>query len=504
MAFKAKGQWIMAFDFGQNGGFTGGNGLTGSRYGGTDEFDVMQRVRLQLEAVASEALSGTVHFEMGNNIWGKSAGAGATNNNGGSPLGGDQTNTIELKWAYLDWMIPQTDLKLRMGLQAMALPSFVTNGDASVFNDDVAGIVANYKFNDNVSLTALWARPFNDNYTTNYGGRTAYANYMDNVDAFALVLPLTFDGVKATPWALYAAIGPNAFKDGTGEFGNLGISNVGTSYVLGGMVPVGGSRHKDGSNATKRLSSYAEAWWAGLTGEVTVLDPFRIAWDFKYGSVRWDDSRLNRQGWLASLLFEYKLDWAVPGLYAWYASGDDSNPANGSERMPSFDANGSTNDLSSFAFNGNPYIPPRENVLSRNMTGTWGIGARLKNVSFVEDLKHTLRLTYIGGTNSTTMAKYITGRKGPGWSTNPAIIAGPNAGLAGMDPLYMTTQDHALEVGLTTRYQMYENFLVYMDASYIATWLDHSRSVWGLSQMNGRSDQQRDPWNISLQFVYSF
>ena len=27
--FKAKGQWIMSFDYGQNGGFTGGNGMTG-------------------------------------------------------------------------------------------------------------------------------------------------------------------------------------------------------------------------------------------------------------------------------------------------------------------------------------------------------------------------------------------------------------------------------------------------------------------------------------------
>ena len=27
--FKAKGQWIMSFDYGQNGGFTGGNGKTG-------------------------------------------------------------------------------------------------------------------------------------------------------------------------------------------------------------------------------------------------------------------------------------------------------------------------------------------------------------------------------------------------------------------------------------------------------------------------------------------
>jgi hypothetical protein len=75
-----------------------------------------------------------------------------------------------------------------------------------------------------------------------------------------------------------------------------------------------------------------------------------------------------------------------------------------------------------------------------------------------------------------------------------------------MDELYMTTADSALEIGLTNVYQMYENFQVYFEGTYLATWLDHSRSVWGRSLMNGRggSDQTRDPWNINLSFVYSF
>ena len=62
--FKAKGQWIMSFDYGQNGNFTGGNGRTGYNKS-EDEFEANQRVRLQLDAVASESLSGTVFFEIG-------------------------------------------------------------------------------------------------------------------------------------------------------------------------------------------------------------------------------------------------------------------------------------------------------------------------------------------------------------------------------------------------------------------------------------------------------
>ena len=40
--FKAKGQWIMSFDYGQNHAFTGGNGRTGNG-NGEDEFEARQR-----------------------------------------------------------------------------------------------------------------------------------------------------------------------------------------------------------------------------------------------------------------------------------------------------------------------------------------------------------------------------------------------------------------------------------------------------------------------------
>ncbi len=494
--FKAKGQWIMSFDYGQNGGFTGGNGMTGfnqatKRGNGEDEFEARQRVRLQLDAVASEALSGTVFFEIGDQIWGRYDQGGA--------LGADGT-VVELKRAYIDWMVPQTDLKVRMGIQGVALPSFTTG--SNVMNDDVAGVVLSYKFNDNVALTALWARPFNDNFAGE--GKDYRKNYMDNVDMFSLILPLTFEGVKVTPWGMYAGIGPNAFRNGDNYF-DIG-SRISTSnqYFTAGMLPAGGARHKDGTPvAGKKLSSYGDAWWAGLTGEVTLWDPFRVAWDFNYGSVQYDDSHWNRQGWLASLLFEYKLDWGIPGLYGWYASGDDDDPSNGSERMPSVSVNNNVNGFSNFAFNGNPYIA-RDAILSYNMTGTWGIGARVKDVSFVEDLKHTLRVNYIGGTNDPKMAKYIVGRGYTGFEPTGRGIVGPNMQAAGMDPLYMTTDDSALEIGLTNTYQMYENFTVMLDAAYLATWLDHSKSVWGRSEMNGKSDQERDPWNVNLSFVYSF
>ncbi|WP_337441533.1 outer membrane homotrimeric porin [Desulfovibrio sp.] len=478
--FKAKGQWIMSFDYGMHGNFGESKAKNNSGFKNEDEFEARQRVRLQLDAVASEALSGTVFFEIGDQVWGD-------NDNGGA-LGADG-KVVELKRAYIDWMVPQTDLKVRMGIQGIALPSFTTNA-SQIMDDDVAAISLNYQFNENVGLTAFWARPYNDNagYKSSDAGSTKWDNYMDNMDMFAVLLPLTFDGVKVTPWVMYAAMGPGMFDNFAKEPGNA------WGRASAGM--------QSGFKGTDWNDSYGNAFWAGVTGEVTYWDPFRIAWDVNYGSASYEDQKMNREGWLASLLLEYKLDWGTPGLYGWYGSGDDSNPKNGSERMPVVSANGN-NGFSNFAFNGNPYIA-REGVLGTNMTGTWGIGARLKDVSFLEDLKHTLRVNFMGGTNAPKMAKYIRDYGNPYEKHGVSDVA---QYATAYDPIYLTTEDYALEVGLTNTYKMYDNFTVMLDAAYVALWLDDSRSTWGKNPMANFAkggDGVYDAWNVNLSFVYSF
>lgn len=480
--FKAKGQWIMSFDYGMHGNFGESKANKNSGFGkNEDEFEARQRVRLQLDAVASESLSGTVFFEIGDQLWGQNSTGGA--------LGADNNSVVELKRAYIDWMVPQTDLKVRMGIQGLALPAFTTNA-SQILDDDVAAVSLNYQFNENVGLTAFWARPYNDNNGYLYDGdKRGYKNYMDNMDMFAVLLPLTFDGVKVTPWVMYAALGPGMFDH---KNQNLNWGGYGSAWTRAARGLTSGFVSGD------NLDSYGNAFWAGVTGEVTYWDPFRIAWDVNYGSVSYEDEKMNREGWLASLLLEYKLDWGTPGLYGWYGSGDDNNPKNGSERMPVVSANGN-NDFSNFAFNGNPYIA-REGILGSTMVGTWGIGARLKDVSFLEDLKHTLRVNFMGGTNAPKMAKYVSRNS----FKDPATVARYGTSY---DPLYLTTEDYALEIGLTNTYKMYDNFTVMLDAAYIAMWLDDSRSTWGKNPMAGFAGDRNgvyDAWNVNLSFVYSF
>lgn len=496
--FKAKGQWIMSFDYGQNGNFQGkykGKTPTGWGKSSEDDFEARQRIRLQLDAVASESLSGTVYFEIGDTIWGQNSTGGA--------LGADQ-RIIELKAAYIDWMIPETEVKVRMGIQNITTPAYASG--MSVLNDDVAGIVLSAPINENVGVTLFWARPYNDNYVDN---DNPYRNsYLDNADFGGLLIPVTLDGIKLTPWGMYGAIGPNTFGRNGDEgyyWTNSGLG-AGQNFWRAGMLPVGGSRHKDFSPKYKNLSQYGQAWWAGISGDITIWDPVRVAFDFDYGSVTWDDNgSLNRSGWFATLLLEYKMDWAIPGIYGWYSSGDDDNPANGSERLPTLDAN-NTNKYSNFAFDGDPYIA-RDAVVSHDMSGTWGVGVRLKDMSFIEDLTHTFRINYIGGTNSPTMAKKMSlaGYWANGNSLDDAFGQGGLNGL-GMGGLYLTTEDSALEFGLSNYYKMYDNFTIALEADYIALWLDTSKSVWGARHRlpGGQIPSVKDAWNINASFVYQF
>ena len=76
--------------------------------------------------------------------------------------------------------------------------------------------------------------------------------------------------------------------------------------------------------------------------------------------------------------------------------------------------------------------------------------------------------------------------------------------------LYLTDKDKAFEVGLMSRYQIYENMTMHVEANYIALWLDNSRSVWGGGYADAttgaykHANSTEDMWNVNLSFIYKF
>ena len=484
--FKASGEWLVGFGLGDGSLI---KDVDNKKRHHEDTFNAGQRVRLQLDAVASESLSGTVFFEIGDQMWGNAESGGA--------LGADGKE-VKVKNAYIDWMVPNTDLKLRMGLQAVALPNVA--GGSAIMDGDAAAVVASYQFNDNVGLTALWMRPLNDNYTgTNaedepYGN--GYENYLDNMDLFALMLPLKFDGVELTPWAMYGMQGKNTrFNEGGVETADGALDVTLPGYLPGMNFGPGG--------LGKTSKAYGSMFWAGLPVAITAFDPLNIEFDINYGYVEamgrydvlkrgtdWVRGNSKREGWLVKALVEYKMDWGTPGIFGWYASGDDGNVKNGSERLPSIAGAGN---FTSFMGDGNLAWGTGYNFYDNNLTyaGTWGVGLQIADVSFVEDLKHTFRVAYWGGTNSPSMVKYMG--SGVAWNDTTATQDGP----------YLTTNDGLLEFNLVNSWQIYENLEANLELGYIVNMMD--KDTWDKSYITEKRNwSKQDAWKAQLIFAYTF
>ncbi|MDY0258959.1 MAG: outer membrane homotrimeric porin [Desulfovibrio sp.] len=494
--FKARGIWSMGYGIGDP-SLTEDVTTKGDKkkVNNDDKFVARQRVLLFLDAIASENLMGSVQFKLGPQDWGKAR--------QGSALGADGTN-IKLTQAYMQWAVPQTALKMKMGLQYFSMPNAA--GGSAVFDTQAAAVVANYAFNSNVGLTALWMRPFNDNYSGgSYNGilSSDKANYLDNMDLFALTLPLTFDGIKITPWVMPGMLGRNANK-----FDGFWQNGLGDGYPAVTLYPylnkMGGGHGLNVQKLGSTSKTYGNVFWAGIPFKITAIDPWNFELDLNYGYVeemgRFDVLKRNdandvvrgssqRQGWLAKALAEYKLDWGVPGIFGWYASGDDGNVKNGSERMPSLCPYGS---FTSFFGDGNMAWSPALNFMDKSLSyaGTWGIGAQIRDISFVEDLKHVVRVAYWGGTNSPSMVKYMDHANA--WDSTSGLADGP----------YLTTNDGMLEVNLISSYKIYENLEMNVELGYVANYMDNSTWKKSYNDFGGYSKQ--DAWKAQVVFQYKF
>ena len=421
--------------------------------------------------IASESLKGVVFLEIGHVFWGK--GKDGTFGNTGGALGSDGTN-VKTRYLYVDWVIPQTEVQVRMGLQNFALPSFTDIGAAVLGGGvaDGAGITVSGQFTENVGATLFWLRAENDNNTKDTTNFIKDYHYSDAMDFVGLTVPVTFDGVKVTPWAMYGAIGRDSFND------------AGTKASVSNLLPVATS----GAVANfQDLDRHGNAWWVGIASELTMFDPFRVALDAAYGSVDMGSYKDNgttydieRTGWYAAALAEYKLDFMTPGIKFWYGSGDDSNVNNGSEMLPTIRAD---LNLSNYGYDG-AYYNAYNSMFGLTPAGTWGVYAYLKDISFIEDLSHVLRVGYVQGTNNTEMANFV----------------GTPIQKSGYNQLYLTTADKAWEVNFDTTYNIYKNLTMVVELGYIH--LDLDDATWGkhIDLDNVRENNFRG--GISMQYAF--
>lgn len=423
-----------------------------------DTFKAKQRLRTQFNFIASEDLKGVLFTEIGNGDWG---------GKDGWATGTDGKN-IKVRYAYVDWVVPGADIKVRMGLQPVGQPTYTFNRPVMGDAYDVAGITANYQFNDMVGLTLAWTRPYNNDEADH-----------DSVDLFMLAVPVTGEGWAVTPYGMYASVGSDAM------WGAYDSQDWGSDikYMLSGMLPVAPFGLLGANDWTNTDSG--NAWWLGIGGELTMFDPFRVALDFVYGYAdlgNLGNFDLKRRGWTATAEASYTLDFVTPTLRGWYSSGDDSNYMDGSERIPGLR---NVSKFTNFGFDGGWYDADQ---LAVGSDGKWGIGLHFDNIQVIEALKHDLRFSYIQGTNNRAMADVYQ------LCTDPATN-----GMVGSEGIYMTTSDKAWEIDFDTKYDIYKNLAMHVELSYIK--LDFDEATWGNTYQYVTDD---DAYKAGIYLTYKF
>lgn len=400
-----------------------------------DPFSASQRLRTWSFFKASENVTGALFLEIGEQYWGDS--------NTGGQLGSDG-KVVEVRRSYIDWRIPSADMKVRMGIQYFGLPEVA--GGTAILGADAAGVSASYTINDNIGLSAAWFRPF-DNGTTSDGTD----NGDDEMDLFFMSMPMNFDDISLTPWAMYGAMG----KDASLNWGSrVGLSALGT-------MPSAGRDHD------------VSMFWVGLPMKYKA-DAWNFELDLNYGSVGNTGKRTvtgsetididnERSGWLVKGLAEYSMDFGVPGIFAWYGSGDDDDPSNGSEAMPYIGPSGTFT-----TFFGDAAWSATETGWGTNLgfdqmlgySGTWGLGLQVRDLSFVDDLKHTLRVAYWHGTHDPENAKYL--------SSTAAVETSSYGNF------YLTTDDYMVEFNVDSTYKIYENLSAMLQLGYAINGVDEN------------------------------
>jgi hypothetical protein len=447
-----------------------------------DNFIAMQRVRVQVNFIASENLQGVLMFEIGDINWGRDGNKGGTKTGQGSggDLAADGVN-IETKRAYLDWMIPDTGVSVRMGIQGLALP-MATNFGSPVFNDDVAAITVSYKFDSTFAITAFWARPYNQ-----YLSDTEKRHLDDELDLFGVILPITLDGMEFTPWFVA---------------GNNGSASGFMDKMTGRSLDpdASGSRKYGHSNFDENDSGFV--WWAGLAASFDLYDPLTFSFDIMYGDAHKNyygyfdtaafsenDGLIGTRGWFIDARIDYAFDFGTLGLFGWWGSGDSTAGINAGQlgRMAGgFSSSGYA--PTSFGWDGGFGMGFSDHVVGYAGSGTWGIGIQLYDVSFIEDLTHTLRFAYYTGTNEKDIIREYGGV--------------PQTHMRFGDGLYLTDGDNVFEINFDHKYKIYDNLTMFIELGYIH--LDRD-SVWKhTSTKHNRGDDTDDAWKAQVHFQYAF
>lgn len=403
-----------------------------------DNFGAYSRVRFGFDYIHSEDLSAVLLFEYGEHSWGQN-GTDFTSD----PNFGTDGNDLKMRLAYVDWVIPGTEVLVRMGRHPVVTPSYAFG--SPILDDRADGITFASNVTDNILVTAGWLR------LAAGGGQLGNASGFkahDNADAVLLTSEFAYDSFKVAPWAMYVNV-----QKGVGEH-----------FV--GYAPA-------------ELKGDTSAWALGISAEFTPFDPFTFAVDTMYNTIKTnplDPAAEDRfDSFYVGASASYAFENGTAALKGWYATGDDSdNNSNGYIGLGGgFGATSiwfDDNEIAADPFNGGASSP----------AGTWGIIAEYSDFSFIEKLTHTARVAYIQGTNE-------------------ASFTGNVRDLAD-DVIFnnLTDEDSVVEIDFNSTYEIYKNLSATMELGYLIVDMDK------LSQAQKNTGIDDNIFRSTLRFVYTF
>lgn len=403
--FKPNAQIINQFEGGNAGSLFNKDGM-----GYDEHFKASIRLRLGFDYIVSENLSATFLMQIGDYDYGS---AGIQSNDNGS-LDGYLSDPFRVRLAYVDWMIPTTDVQVRMGFQPVALPAFAFG--SAVLDARGTGVVVAAPINENISLDGIWIRA-----ASNDDGMNVTVRGHDDADIFALAADFDYDGFRIAPWAMYAMAGSQV-----GQFGEL-----------------------------NSFDHEFSAWYLGASFELSMFDPFMFALDAYYSDASWDGAAggrdLDMDGYFVAASASYKTQWGTPALKGWYASGDDTdklvNHPNTNDYLGQPATIVGAFAATSIMFDDQVMDNGLANYRGGNPAGTWGVLLEWADFSFIEKLSHTARIAYMGGTNDV-----------------------PNGTATTLE--YLGDDDDVLEINFNSTYEIYKNLSTALELGWLTADFD--------------------------------
>lgn len=446
--FKASGHMHIMMGVQDN-----GNGAMYDKDVAEDNFYAAQRFRPKL-TMSAEGVTAVFEAQQHQKYWGD-----------GFTTGNNSRADVRVRNAYIDFKLPSTPVSLKIGYQALSLPSIWGH---PIMDDQVSAAIATIPFSDQVALAVFYARPDNNavardadgrvQYTSNSADRETYdlASEHNSTDMFGLLLPLDFGTVQATPYFVYAKVGAGTFDTPS----NATYSWNDTLIVGGANVAIA---------ATDALSVKFDAI---VTNHKS---------DGKVNGEDWGNEM--KTGWMVATAVDYEMAWGTPGFFAWYASGDDDEGEGGLANPVATAGMGVT----TWGFEGYNTFDLGAQIGTSGRS-TWGAGLQVADMSFIDSLKHTVRVAYIQGTSDKE-------------EKNAAGVKSARAG----DYEAWTTKDSFIEFNVDSTWSIYENLAAVVElGGFIPSLGSATKGKDVANAQPGDFYDEDFAWRAQVTFRFSF